>query len=77
MIQLVLISISVLLVWNSNKVENKDPTSIIEVTINNNEDYELGLMISGDEEWAAIITRLLHYQVSELIRNENTGWSIV
>lgn len=47
------------------------------VTLRNDETYALDLNISGDEEGAVITQQALHYEVSELVRDSTTGWSIV
>ena len=67
----------ILSLTNCNKEETENLVSEIEVTINNSDDYELDLMISGDEEGATIKTQAQHFQKSELIRDANTNWSVV
>ena len=62
---------------NCNKEETENIVSEIEVTINNSDDYEIDLMISGDEEGATIKTQAQHFQKSELIRDSSTNWSLV
>lgn len=47
------------------------------VELKNTEEYRLDLKISGDEEGAVIKIQSKNHQVSELIRNEETQWSVV
>lgn len=76
-LKLSFITICILSLTNCNKEETENLVSEIEVTINNSDDYELDLMISGDEEGATIKTQAQHFQKSELIRESSTNWSIV
>lgn len=70
------LAICILLLTNCNK-EKTDVAEEVDVTINNSDDYEIDLMISGDEEGATIITQAQHFQKSELIRDASTNWSVV
>lgn len=76
-LKLSFITICILSLTNCNKEETENLVSEIEVTINNSDDYELDLMISGDEEGATIKTQAQYFQKSELIRDSSTNWSIV
>lgn len=49
----------------------------VNVQMKNNDNYELNLLISGDEEGARIITQATHFQKSELERGKNTNWEVV
>ena len=71
------LAICILSLTNCNKEETENIVSEIEVTINNSDDYEIDLMISGDEEGATIKTQAQHFQKSELIRDSSTNWSVV
>ena len=58
---------------DDTKVKNDELT----VTISNAELYEYDFKISGDEEGATILTQAKHFQVSEIIRDVSTNWSVV
>jgi hypothetical protein len=77
MLKLSFLAICILSLTNCNKEETENLVSEIEVTINNSDDYELDLMISGDEEGATIKTQAQHFQKSELIRDSSTNWNLV
>ena len=47
------------------------------VILKNTEEYALDLLISGDEEGAIIKTQAKIFQISELIRDSTTNWSVV
>jgi len=76
-LKLSFIAICILSLTNCNKEETENLVSEIDVTINNSDDYEIDLMISGDEEGATIKTQAQHFQKSELIRDSSTNWSVV
>lgn len=48
-----------------------------EIKLKSGTDYKYDFHISGDEEGATIVFQAKHYAISEIIRNENTNWSIV
>tara|TARA_B110000211_G_scaffold218168_1_gene262703 strand:- start:1196 stop:1555 length:360 start_codon:yes stop_codon:yes gene_type:complete len=73
-LKLLFLATCILSLTNCNK-ENGDRK--VNVTINNSDDYEIDLMISGDEEGATIQTQAQHFQKSELIRDSSTNWSVV
>ena len=77
MLRLSFLAICILLLTNCNKAETENLVSEIEVTINNFDDHEFDLRISGDEEGATIKTQAQHFQKSELIRDSSTNWSVV
>ena len=72
-LKLLFLAICILLLTNCNKEEMEN----VDVAINNSDDYEIDLMISGDEEGATIQTQAQHFQKSELIRDASTNWSVV
>ena len=77
-LKLSLILICSLLLTNCSK--NDEPENFdseLNITISNSDNYELDLMISGDEEGATIKTQAQHFQKSELIRDSSTNWSTV
>ena len=71
------LAICILSLTNCNKEEMENIDREVDVTINNSDDYEIDLMISGDEEGATIQTPAQHFQKSELIRDASTNWSVV
>ena len=77
MLKLSFLAICILSLTNCNKEETENLVSEMEVTINNFDDFELDLMISGDEEGATIKTQAQHFQKSELIRDSSTNWNVV
>lgn len=76
-LKLTLLTIFIITLSNCNKEENEYIANEVNVTIDNSDDYELDLMISGDEESATIQTQAKHFQKSELIRDSSTNWSVV
>jgi NAD-dependent DNA ligase len=62
---------------NCNQEENDILVSEVNATMKNSEDYEVDLLISGDEEGATIKTQAQHFQKSELVRDSSTNWSVV
>lgn len=46
-------------------------------TIKNTDDFTYDFNISGDEEGASIKLQANHFAISEIVRNKNTGWSVV
>ena len=77
MLKLSFLAICILSLTNCNKEETENLVSAIEVTINNSNDYELDLMISGDEEGATIKTQAQHFQKSELIGKLVFGFNVL
>jgi len=49
----------------------------ISVSLNSTELYEYRTGIGGDEEGASILRQANHYEVSEIVRNEETMWEAV
>lgn len=76
-LKLSFIAICILSLTNCNKEEIDNVVNEIDVTIRNSDDYEIDLMVSGDEEGATIHTQAQHFQKSELIRDSSTNWSVV
>jgi hypothetical protein len=76
-LKLSFLAICILSLTNCNKEEMENIDREVDVTINNSDDYEIDLMISGDEEGATIQTQAQHFQKSELIREASTNWSVV
>ena len=76
-LKLSFIAICILSITNCNKEEMENVDREVDMTINNSDDYEIDLMISGDEEGATIQTQAQHFQKSELIRDSSTNWSVV
>ena len=60
----------------SDKAENKEVTNEISVTLKNTENYSKTL-VGGDEEGASIKVQALHYEKSELIRDESTNFCVM
>jgi len=68
-----LISIAVLLIlWGCDEVLEEKP-----ISLRSGELYTYDLNISGDEEGAVIKQQAVHYELSELVRDSSTNWSIV
>jgi hypothetical protein len=76
-LKLTLCIIITCLTWNCDKNDTASPENELNIQLQNTETYDYDLCISGDEEGAAIIVQAQHYEVSELIRNSSTNWSIV
>jgi hypothetical protein len=76
-LKLSFIAICILSLTNCNKEEIENAVNEIYVNINNSDDYERDLVISGDEEGATIKTQAQYFQNSELIRDSSTNWSVV
>ena len=76
-LKLSFIAICIFSITNCNKEEMENVDREVDMTINNSDDYEMDLMISGDEEGATIQTQAQHFQKSELIRDSSTNWSVV
>lgn len=76
-LKLSLLLIFVSFLWNCDKKEIANSIVDINVTIKNIENYDLDLMISGDEEGATIKTQAQNFEMSELVRDESTNWSVV
>ena len=77
-LNLSLILICSLLLTNCSK--NDEPENFdseLNITISNSDNYELDLMISGDEEGATIRTQSQFFQKSKLVRDSSTNWSVV
>lgn len=66
-----------LILWDCERDKTVDEQNLFNVTLKNTEDYTYDFQITGDEEGAMIITQAKHAEVSELVRNESTGWSVV
>lgn len=49
----------------------------IQVYLKANELYEYDTKTEGDEEWASISSQASHFEISELIRDKSTNFSIV
>mgnify|MGYP003981275353 FL=1 len=75
--QLSFLAICILSLTSCNKEEMENIDREVDVTINNSDDYEIDLMITGDEEGATIQTQAQYFQKSELIRDASTNWSVV
>ena len=75
--KLTFLLIIALLLLSCNKDEPTVPKNEIDVSIKNTEDYKFDFNISGDEEGATIIIQAKHFQLSELIRDSSTNWSVV
>lgn len=76
-LKLLFIASFILSLTNCNNEELDNVVSEVNVIINNSDDYELDLKISGDEEGATIKTQAKYFQKSELIRDSSTNWSVV
>ena len=77
-LKLSLILICSLLLTNCSKNdESENIDSELNITISNSDNYELDLMISGEEEGATIITQSQFFQKSKLVRDSSTNWSVV
>ena len=48
-----------------------------EIELKSGQEFIHDFNISGDEEGATIITQAEHAEVSQLIRNESTNWSVI
>ncbi len=48
-----------------------------EIELKSGQEFRYDFNISGDEEGASIITQAEHAEVSQLIRDELTNWSVV
>ena len=48
-----------------------------DVVLKNTEVYSYDFHISGDEEGANIKTQATHYEISKLVRDSSTNWSVV
>lgn len=68
-----LISITVLLIlWGCDEVLEEKP-----ISLRPGELYTYDLNISGDEEGAIIKQQAVHFELSELVRDSSTNWSVV
>ncbi|MDE0771226.1 MAG: hypothetical protein OSB25_03345 [Salibacteraceae bacterium] len=81
-ISLLIICVSALSSCKKKETENTNneinvTSKITDVTIKNTDDYELDLMISGEEEGASITTQAQNMEKSELVRDSTTNWSVV
>ncbi len=76
-VKIFLAAIILLICWNCETDEIQISNSPSEITLKNNAEYNHDFNISGDEEGVTIIKQAKHYSVSELIRNQNTNWSVV
>ena len=63
--------------WYCDKDEATALNNDIDITLKNSESYSYNLNISGDEEGAIIKVQAMHFQISELIRDSGTNWSVV
>ena len=63
MLKLSFLAICILSLTNCNKEEIENVDREVDVTIKNSDDYEIDLMISGDEEGATIQTQALTNQI--------------
>lgn len=48
-----------------------------QITLSSGELYTYDLNISGDEEGALIKQQAVHFELSELVRDSSTNWSVV
>jgi len=76
-LKILILSLITLLYFSCSEDDTNVKNDELTVTISNTEVYEYDFKISGDEEGATILTQAKHYQVSEIIRDANTNWSIV
>ena len=77
-LRLSLILIFSSLLTNCSKNDELENIDIeLNITITNSDNYELDLMISGDEEGATIRTQSQFFQKSKLVRDSSTNWSVV
>lgn len=47
------------------------------IQLKSGQEFRYDFKILGDEEGATIISQARHAEISEIIRNESTGWSVV
>lgn len=62
-----------------SKVMDPNPASddTLKISLKNTDVYEHQTGISGDEEGAAIVVQARHYEISDIVRNAETGWAAV
>lgn len=68
---------SVILVWGCESDEIVSDESTNNITLKSGQMYIYDFNITGDEEGATIITPPDHAEISEIIRDETTNWSVV
>ena len=75
--KLFIILFSLIFAWGCEKEEIILTNDPIVITLESGEEYTYDFKISGDEEGATIISQAKHAEISEIIRNESTNWSVV
>ncbi len=71
------IIISAILVWGCESDEIPVDDNTNEITLKSGQEYKYDFNITGDEEGATIISQPKHAEISEIIRDETTDWSVV
>jgi hypothetical protein len=74
------LSISLIIMYffcSCDKDDTVNPGKELDIQLKNTETYDYDFGISGDEEGATIIVQAQHFEISELMRNSSTDWSII
>lgn len=72
-----LIILTVLAVWSCTSDEIPSDKNTQDIALKSGQIYIYDFNISGDEEGATIITPPKHAEISEIVRDATTNWSVV
>ena len=69
--------ILLILLWGCEKEKEPVPKELIEISLQNTDEYIHDFEICGDEEGATIETSPQHAEISEIVRDASTDWCVV
>ena len=72
-----LILLAVVLIWGCKSDEILSDNNTQEINLKSGQIYIYDFNISGDEEGATIIAPPEHAEISEIVRDATTNWSVV
>ena len=72
-----LLIISAIVIWSCDSETIPNDNNSNEISLKSSEEYRYDFNITGDEEGVTIKIEATHYEISEIIRDQTTNWSVV